>query len=151
MHGGGIYFDYNSDASLDSSLVRDNQVTSHGGGIYVGTHANVKLDSVLIRDNSAVRGGGYSNPKRGWTMFTNVRVVSNTADELGGGMYIGGENWSDPEFYHITVSENTAGQDGGGIYLWHSKNRIKMYDLTLSDNTAVNKGGGLLQDPPTPQ
>ena len=143
VHGGGIYFDYNSDASLDSSLVRDNQVTSHGGGIYVGTHANVKLDSVLIRDNSAVRGGGYSNPKRGWTMFTNVRVVSNTADELGGGMYIGGENWSDPEFYHITVSENTAGQDGGGIYLWHSKNRIKMYDLTLSDNTAVNKGGGL--------
>ncbi|MBU88774.1 MAG: hypothetical protein CL722_07335, partial [Chloroflexi bacterium] len=143
VHGGGIYFDYNSDASLDSSLVRDNQVTSHGGGIYVGTHANVKLDSVLIRDNSAVRGGGYSNPKRGWTMFTNVRVVSNTADELGGGMYIGGENWSDPEFYHITVSENTAGQDGGGIYLTHSKNRIKMYDLTLSDNTAVNKGGGL--------
>jgi len=143
VHGGGIYFDYNSDASLDSSVVRDNQVTSHGGGIYVGTHANVKLDSVLIRDNSAVRGGGYSNPKRGWTMLTNVRIVSNTADELGGGIYSGGENWSDSEFYNIAVNENTAGQKGGGIYLTHSKNRIEMYDLTLSGNTAGDKGGGL--------
>ena len=67
----------------------------------------------------------------------------NSAVESGGGIYSGGENWSDSQLHNIVVSENTAGQDGGGIYLTHSKNRIKIYDLTLSDNTAVNKGGGL--------
>ncbi|HIB95395.1 MAG TPA: hypothetical protein EYO70_02445, partial [Candidatus Marinimicrobia bacterium] len=142
-HGGGIFFDYNSDASLAFSTVRNNQAVTDGGGICVYSLSDVTLDSILIKDNSSVNGGGYAHPKPSNTELKNVRVISNIANTNGGGMYIGGGGWNDSKHYNILVSGNSAGSAGGGIYLTHAKNRSQFFDSIISNNSSGFEGGGL--------
>lgn len=105
------------------------------------------------------RGGGWFN---GWgsPMLSNFVIISNSADQHGGGVAIegnpvvrnflitnntaySGAGWvqvtGNTKADNLTVSNNTALQDGGGWYNWAGSSTIT--NSTLNNNTAIYGGG----------
>lgn len=129
--GGGIYA---REATLEmvDGIIRNNQA-SYGGGIFLTDSSQFTMNGGEISGNRAHRytdtsvsqiyaaGGGvliYNNAKM---IFNDGRIVNNRADEIGGGISVGGADWSRGhatlEMNGGLVDGNEAGASGGGIFI----------------------------------
>jgi parallel beta-helix repeat protein/predicted outer membrane repeat protein len=77
--------------------------------------------------------------------MTNTEVSGNSAEDGGGGLWIGGEDVTGGEVTATisgsTISGNTAGSEGGGIYAYYVGS-MTITNTTISANTAEGDGGG---------
>ena len=142
LNSGGAIFISNFDRVLISNCVISNNsaggLNSPSGGGLCLQFANIILDNDEISYNHAWDGGGIqiweSDP-----IFRDNKIISNSADVGGGGVWIGG--LSNCEFNGDDISNNTAGSSGGGIICWQTTNTI-LKSATVKNNIA-NWGGGV--------
>lgn len=141
--GGGIY-------ALDTSLdLRDSEVTDNtavtGGGVFRNKGYLGAFDS-LIQGNVATTGtGGGIATDDDATADTllelyNVRVLSNTADSHGGGVYLGTGPSKSLTLQDSDINYNVTAGDGGGINV--EEGHLTISDSVLYRNVAADDGGG---------
>jgi len=136
--GGGIWCnDPDGSIRLESGAIFENSAAGNGGGVFVGSGCRFSsFAGSRIEDGSELRG-----------------IVSNSAGDLGGGVYAEGGaqveinghlgplglwgNTTDP----ATVANNLADL-GGGLYATGTDTLVEMIDAVIRDNEAVNRGGG---------
>jgi hypothetical protein len=157
--GGGIYI-LNAVATLRDNLISTN-TAFYGGGLYLRGSSSA-LNGNSLTANTARGGGGlymessyatlYNN-----TMFSNTAnggglrlarsqarlnrnfIASNTAPELGGGLYV--DHQSNITLSQNAIISNSAGGCGGGLFLCEGQAALDS-DLILS-NVSHSSGGGL--------
>jgi predicted outer membrane repeat protein len=113
--GGGIN-SYGTHVEITNASIMNNVTTgTHGGGVYISA-GTAFITNATISGNHAVggaaNGGGvYHNSNDNLTM-TNVTLVNNQADSLGGGLYHYGRY---AVLTNVTIGNNTAAA-GSAIY-----------------------------------
>jgi hypothetical protein len=139
--GGAIFISNFDKLIISNCLITNNSAgglnSPSGGGLCLHS-ADIILKNNEISHNHAWDGGAIqiweSNP-----VFINNKIIFNTADVGGGGIWIGGK--SNSEFSGDTISNNTAGSSGGGIICWQTTNTT-LNSVTINNNVA-NWGGGI--------
>jgi len=134
--GGGIYALSTLTATADAFIA--NTAIYCGGGIeawYTSTLSNLDLVG-----NSAPDGGGlclgFHSPQ---TQLWNSSLVSNTATNQGGGLYLSMMLQGGNDIF----AGNSAGGNGGAIY---ASGNLTLTDSAIYSNTAGGQGGGLFDD-----
>lgn len=144
-NGGGIFID-NSRPEIRYSSVRLNKPF------------NDQLRDAAIYRNQAKSGGGIFARNVSMTSsvpfeVNNARIISNTAEEYGGGIAVVNESNS-VIIYSATIEYNIANNAGGGLYVRNSNPRIGQVDGTpfhpgrggatvIANNRSTWDGGGM--------
>ncbi|MCW8811709.1 MAG: T9SS type A sorting domain-containing protein, partial [Ignavibacteriaceae bacterium] len=138
--GGAIFISNFNKVIISNSIISYNSAggtdSPAGGGIGF-QFASITLNDNEISHNHAFDGGGIqiweSDP-----VFKNNSILFNTAEQAGGGIWIGGE--SNSEFNKDIISNNTAEGDGGGIICWQTTNTI-FNSVNIINNVGYYGGG----------
>jgi CSLREA domain-containing protein len=131
QNGGGVVNASNGNATVAFARVNNNQAQgNHGGGVY-NTGA-LRLYGTQVAGNSAAQQGGglyndASNPGSG-LVVTNSAVVSNTANQGGGGYHLSGTL--------VMTNATLSGNSGGGLHAGGGDARL--WFVTVASNTAGN-------------
>ncbi|MCB8942324.1 MAG: CSLREA domain-containing protein [Ardenticatenaceae bacterium] len=110
------------------TLIGDNLIIRHGNA-----------QGVCMPPFACKWGGGILS--QGDLTLTNSIVTMNSAEWVGGGIYLG--ILTTNSLTTTVVSENTAGTDGGGIF---QSDNLTIGDSTIISNTASHSGGGIYND-----
>ena len=144
--GGGLYFRDN-----DSSLVLKNSSSvcgnsaNYAGGVCCYMRSSIVLSDSTICDNEALKyvGGGLELEKvTDISLLGESSICRNKAAGDGGGIYIGGDQNSDPIVSSDgqgSICDNTSGGLGGAVY---SASSVTLKNLTITNNNA--KCGGAI-------
>jgi hypothetical protein len=112
-----------------------------GGGIL--TKGSLTLINASVSGNSAFDGAGIYTNSQASTTIRNCTVANNTADRLGGGLYIG----SPTEITNCTITGNTGPGNGGGIHMnTGDAGVLTISNSTIAGNSAGNNGGGGIEN-----
>ena len=139
--GGGIYLK-NSSATIIFCLISNNNAISsggdigEGGGVFV-TGGTPQLVNINITDNTSYRGAGISLAD-GNVQIDSSKIVSNVAEQNGGGIYLAGN--SNCEISNSTIKDNRAPNLGGGICNYGGLCTI---DNNILDNNFSYNGAGI--------
>ena len=170
--GGGIYA---LDVGLDltDSEVMSNTAFTSGGGIF-SNRGYLGVFNSVIQGNSATegRGGGIATDDDEtagtFVEIFDSRILSNTSDSHGGGIYVGvGQSKSlslqnSDVMYNITQSDggglnveeglaivsgsviqnNMAADDGGAGYIYSAEGSATVQNSIVRGNQAGDDGGG---------
>ncbi len=148
--GGGIYSTGTGNRIyLYNGSEISNNSGENGGGVYLfktdfqivspdGT-GSLKNNRARVKDHS---GGGIYVCKHGLTLsnsglISNLTFENNSADLMGGAIYIGQECVS----VESCVITQCAAKYGGGIFIENQKNTIS--NCVINDNKASSEGGGV--------
>ncbi len=137
--GGGVYV-VSATATVNRNLIISNTAGyyGHGGGVHFD---GVDGSSFTLTDNTIVGniagfGGGIVIRRSFGAVVSNNTIMANTAEERGGGMYLG-----TARFFNRLVAANMAEEHGSGLYL---EGVVSMLSgNTFISNTAYSNGGGL--------
>lgn len=154
----------------NQSTLINNSAHSVGGGLAclddsASEGVLIRIGSTLVFQNTAASGAGMAfigcqgvrlhNGGPFVTLLPSGGIVSNTASELGGGLYLGNEaevemtaaasgnygDWADAAL----ISGNSA-HSGGGFYVGGGST-LTLIGTRVRHNTATSRGGGgLVQD-----
>ena len=116
-----------------------------GGGVAVGAAANyARVNPALTGADNSTGKGGSRRPEEGEPAgatfsltLTNVKVLANSAQGDGAGVYTG----SPMTATGVVVSGNTSTVNGGGLY---NEGNTTIVNSTFSNNTAEGGGGVFL-------
>ena len=139
-YGGGIEVYRNSNVSATNNTFTRNTAGIAGGGIdiYSGVVATF-MDNILEYNQAQIGGGGFAVTSAGSTVsFTLDSFISNTADKVGGGI------WIIDGIINVTKSNftgNSAGRRGGGSYL--KSGTANFHENVLINNSALFNGAGI--------
>lgn len=112
-NGGGVYQDYGETNWIGGNIVSC-RTGDDGGGFYVNND-KVYMKNVLFAGNSSHdNGGAFCSDSDDGAWFMGCTFQRNTADDLGGAIYIDNDNIYMED---CSVISNTSGEEGGGIYL----------------------------------
>jgi len=133
-YGGGVYCAFSS-PTLRDLVIENCQTYRMGGGIYCTQESRPLIINVRINGNSSPVGGGIGIAHNAHPTLINCEIRGNTADNIGGGIFIG------HEFANITtdgvlIAENHGGL-GGGVYITDSPD-VVLENVTISSNTSDN-------------
>jgi hypothetical protein len=157
-NGGGVYATRASTVKMDDSTSVYSNAATFGGGAYLtgtNTMLNVYSGSVSIEGNRAIapifgndvaNGGGVLVTDEAKFYAQQARLVNNSADLLGGAVYVGPEGAADPVavllYGGTQVAGNTAGY-GGGLYVAQDDTQVLLDDVRIRSNAAITTGGGI--------
>ncbi|MEN8150870.1 MAG: right-handed parallel beta-helix repeat-containing protein [Planctomycetota bacterium] len=118
----------------------------YGGGIYLTNSQDTRVERCLIQDNAVSafftdpgRGGGLALSSPGGThVVVGCVVVGNSAEDEGGGLWIGFQKSGTRNIVSNTIHGNDA-PVGGGIYFYAAITANVMNNI-VTDNTP-EKGG----------
>ena len=144
---GGAGINMNEDnvtVNLVNSIVAYNYSPGHGGGILIkGDNAKLSLDNSSISNNVSNSGAGVYSDNEGTVieLKNKSHIDSNTANSIGGGVYIEDTNFkiTSTDDTVNTISNNTCSSYGGGIYVeaeYVGSNSGEISNLTFEGNTA---------------
>jgi len=137
---------FSTSAQISGLSIRNGRETA-GAGMRVQS-SKLYLKWVALYGNTAVRpplwwvlaaGGGIASYDS-WLTTNGVSVFRNTADDMGGGIYLYGTVGSNATTHlvNVTVDGNSA-RRGGGVFS-HTSQTI-LHNLTISSNSAALGGG----------
>jgi hypothetical protein len=130
-YGGGIAM-RESSSELSNIRIHKNISGRHGGGMFINVSDPV-LDNINIYENQSMYGGGVYDEVSG-TLYRNVTIANNNADDYGGGMHIVASN---SILVDVLINDNVlSGEYGGGIY--SLRNDITMINMTIVNNITPN-------------
>ena len=155
--GGGVCA-LGGQLTINNSKIENNASSDNGGGIYT-ENTVLKIDKVVIKNNCApIAGGIYtvndkdiinkgqnyqlgtkvvSIPNEGSTI-SDTTIESNIASNIGGGLYIGGQN--ELTIRNSTISGNNGASQGGAIVAY-SAGTIELDGVSISENKAQSGAG----------
>ncbi len=162
--GGGIFSGMGAQLTIGDFYsaesgpeIYENTAVGSGGGVRCngGTGNNSGgtsciYGSLISKNSSGEYGGGIacanaSSTKKSYIVFADVKVVENTADKNGGGIWLGeGVKGLYGETISMTtcnIRGNVAGQKAGGLKI---SSHIILEKNTISENIAGTDGGGIL-------
>ena len=149
---GGAIFAADGQPNLFFSFVRftENKADDSGGAVYLD-RAKLVDHSSMYNMNTAGYGGALYLSSGSHSSFFNSSLVSNTAGERGGGIYIDGGSFSSSSFLNmssVTLQSNkqigglTHGSyGGGGLYLAY-KVTANIRECTFIRNEATEGSTG---------
>ena len=143
---------------INNSKIENNASDDNGGGIYT-ENTVLKIHKGVIKNNRApIAGGIYtvndkdiinkgqnyqlgtkvvSIPTEGSTI-SDTTIESNIASNIGGGLYIGGQN--ELTISNSTISGNNGASQGGAIVAY-SAGTIELDGVSISENKAQSGAG----------
>ena len=155
--GGGVCA-LGGQLTINNSKIENNVSNDNGGGIYT-ENTVLKIHEAVIKNNRApIAGGIYtandkdiinkgqnyqlgtkvvSIPNEGSTI-SDTTIESNIASNIGGGLYIGGQN--ELTISNSTISGNNGASQGGAIVAY-SAGTIKLDGVSISENKAESGAG----------
>ena len=155
--GGGVCA-LGGQLTINNSKIENNASDDNGGGIYT-ENTVLKIDKVVIKNNRApIAGGIYtvndkdiinkgqnyqlgtkvvSIPNEGSTI-SDTTIESNIASNIGGGLYIGGQN--ELTIRNSTISGNNGASQGGAIVAYSART-IKLDNVSISENKSESGAG----------
>ena len=116
--GGGLFFDFASNAVASNCVITGNRAEIQGGGIYSSV-STVTLQNLLVMGNSA----------------------QSAAPSSGGGLRA---SYGSLLLINSVFQQNFSGSDGGGLLLYHTESTLR--NLLFTGNSAPGKGGGMIFD-----
>jgi len=142
--GGGAYLStwIAAFTQTGSSAIAYNTASASGGGIYI-LSGRVTLSAGRIHDNhSAVRGGGVEvvNSDAFLVQTGDSTIAHNHADTDGGGVVV---VYGSATLEGGRIVSNTANDNGGGVYVSHSNGVFTQTGGGIVDNYAGDSGGGV--------
>lgn len=166
--GGGMHVwnaNIYSNDKTSAIEINYNKAQGTGGGLCIEGTCNVDLDMVTLSYNSVSGDGSSEKGLGGGAYLSNgvkvqideMRVLGNTADVNGGGIYVitsAGSDLATVEIGNATIqgnrangtgaakSDSEAPGEGGGIYVQDSKMTIN--GGSIYGNSATTSGGGVL-------
>ena len=145
--------DSTADANAPSEIqgIGNNQPNAHLSGFSNPIDVNVILVNLRIQQGSSSRGGGIRVTAANSVRLSNVDVLSNTATEFGGGIYLDGSKGASLVIEHDSnVAGNIAEQRGGGVYCVDAnaanESFLDFRSGVVSGNVAAAHGGGFYLD-----
>ena len=163
--GGGGIFCYNSSPIIEECHINSNETDDVGGGLYARDGSSPQVFHCTFYDNTADYGGGCylrneSNPVIQNTVFnqnsanntgggiflkddvslqaSQVHIILNDAEGLGGGLYV---NNAETNLLYCLIADN-QGSSGGGAY-FRNNSSGNMTNTTLANNSAESNGNGI--------
>ena len=155
--GGGVCA-LGGQLTINNSKIENNASDDNGGGIYT-ENTVLKIDKAVIKNNRApIAGGIYtandkdiinkgqnyqlgtkvvSIPSEGSTI-SDTTIESNIASNIGGGLYIGGQN--ELKISNSTIRGNNGASQGGAIVAYSAR-AIELDGVSISENTAQSGAG----------
>jgi len=149
---GGAIFTQNTELTLESIGIHNNQADQRGGGLFVES-GTVDLNNVEISENNANSFGGGIYINTGTVNFDGGEISNNSAFQFegnqvpagvqaqgqGGGVYI---NTGTAHFNNnVVISQNSADLQGGGLYVNTGTANLNNVDIT--DNNVELQGAGI--------
>lgn len=139
--GGGLYQSADANAQLTDVTFSLNRARLAGGGLAQRVDSTIipltptlSLTNVALLSNTAVISNGGAIFNAGILTVTGSSIVSNTANELGGGVWSG----NSASLIGVTIRRNDADR-GSGLY----NNRVMSIDAAIiAENVAASNGGG---------
>jgi len=146
IQGGGVCVDKGAVVLSGGRIAGNVASTNKGGGVFVWQGGAFTQTGVsTITHNTAVDGGGVA-VWNGWVTLEGGRILSNTASDDGGGVYVGGGS-SDAAHCILNggqILSNTANEHGGGVYVDYTSAAFTQTGVsTIIHNHANADGGGL--------
>jgi hypothetical protein len=146
--GAGIYAD---DAQVTLlAVIHSNIAANNGGGIYLtngsALHAsNTRLGDDIVpgRGNEAANAGGGIYVQNSEVTLNSSRVLSNTANAYGGGIYLFETSVLNVLNHSVIAGNRALNNHGGGIAAAGTPT-INISYATLRDNSA-QRGGAIFQ------
>jgi pilin isopeptide linkage protein len=149
-NGGGISL-WGGQLTMEESTIAQNTAGQNGGGIWsmsIGKEesniSSVNIISGDIFDNKAIDGGGVYNASYStynYPVYFNAEggsIYNNTAQNNGGGVYLGSTVQADFEG-DTSLYGNTAAVDGGAIWIPHaSLENLKVGAKVSFDNNKAS-------------
>ncbi len=124
-------------ARIEDLTLRGGSAGASGnGGAVLCSDADAEIVACVITRNDAARGGGVFLDGGG--ALRSCRILANTAQQDGGGIYVYSGS---PSIEACVVAQNVAAADGGGIYCGSASPSISR--CTVAHNAASGLGGGL--------
>ncbi len=117
VDGGTISSNASAEITDDFNAVDTLNMSQGGGGIFnlgLGGSAIVNINGGKITNNKARTGAGIVSMGGEININDDATVSNNTAQVVGGGMYI--IAFADITIDGAEIASNTAGWEGGGIY-----------------------------------
>lgn len=143
MMAGGMYLSSPTNNNISNTIISNNQALTEisiGGGLVIDTGTSVTISYSTISNNSAgAQGGGISGLNTSRITLVHSTVSHNSAPE-GAGLYL--ENIENT-FVNTTIANNTADILGGGIYISNNTSTNTFINITIAANHANNAGGGI--------
>ena len=150
--GGGILA-AGSDLTITGSTITENTAPDCGGGLFL-SHTNANITGSTIEGNQAAYGAGvYLNDSPDVAEadctgshthnITGTKINRNTANTLGGGMYVGTKSnvtLTGSTLDGNATTDKTGGQ--GGAIVAYGAGDITLDSTTITNNDAA-VGGGL--------
>jgi hypothetical protein len=141
-NGGAVFNTSTGDATIDASVITQNQAFD-GGGLYNNDNALMAISNSEINGNIAGNdGAGIYNDLDGDVVLTNSDVMSNAAVGQGGGVY--NNDAADLTVGNSRFSGNTA-EDGAGIFNELASD-LTITNTTFTANVSSDDGGAIYND-----
>lgn len=145
QYGGAVYVDgntYTSGKSADATISY-NTATQSGGAIYVaGGSCNIQGQSTISNNRAngntdGVGEGGALYVQGSVTLAKNT-ISNNSANTIGGAIYVTGANSGFTATGESTITENTASLNGGALYIGGGD--VSLKTSTITKNKALGSG-----------
>lgn len=95
---------------IHNSLFIGNSTDNLGGAVYIDD-GGMMSNCIAMNNTAAVNGGGvYLKGAKGTAKLIGSIVAHNTADSIGGGVYVG-----TGKVINSTITKNNAGKNGGAL------------------------------------
>ena len=148
--GGGGIFVTEGDPFIMFSEILHNEAEGHGGGLYFNNQVQAYMDSCSVKNNLATWGGGMTCMLNSDSEIVNCLFNENITRNVGGGMFI--RSSSSPTVIACEFNNNNQTNDplgsGGGICIYGAGNGggpcyPLIRDCDFIGNTVNGDGGGL--------
>jgi predicted outer membrane repeat protein len=155
--GGGLLIDFGgAGSSLNSTRFISNTSQSEGGGAFV-FGSDLAVSGGSFSGNSALADAGGLHACGNVTLL-NTTLISNTAQESGGGVFVGPQEGSGGcgsgqnvvvvtngrfEANTSQITPTFFSEGGGGLYVAQSDSSLTITDTDFINNRAAALGGGV--------
>lgn len=137
--GGGLNNQATGQVTVLDAVISGNVVTYTGGGIQ--SLGALTLTNVTIRENLAGSDGGGLSVRSGRTELIGGQILSNTAANVGGGVYVGDNTSARFTQSGPSLWAHNSAYDGAGLFI--SYGQAALDGGQISRNVASHSGGGV--------
>jgi CSLREA domain-containing protein len=142
-----------TELNITNSVISNNIGTSAsgnvvGGGLDIASTCSATLSTVTISGNQAMKGGGVAAfTASNAVSFTDVTISNNIAGDVGGGVFVQGDDVATPVNIHRALfQDNDANYTGGGVFATAPLNIV---NASFYGNHAGDAGGAFGTDSST--